>query len=57
LLKRLRRTYDKPVCLVIYGGAAAQRWTADLEGADVPIFKTTRAGARALSLFAQASLD
>jgi acyl-CoA synthetase (NDP forming) len=57
LLRRLRRTYDKPICLVIYGGAAAQRWTADLEGADVPIFKTTRAGARALSLFAQASLD
>ena len=48
LLRRLRRTYDKPVAVVIYGGEAEQRWIADLEGADVPIFKTTRAGARAL---------
>jgi acetate---CoA ligase (ADP-forming) len=56
LLRRLRRTYDKPVVLVIYGGEAQQRWTADLEGADVPIFNTTRAGVRALSLMVEATM-
>jgi acetyltransferase len=56
LVRELRRTYDKPVALVLYGGDAAQRWTKDLEGADVPIFRTTRAGARALALLVQASL-
>jgi acetyltransferase len=56
LMQRLRRTYDKPVALVIYGGDAQQRWTADLEGANIPVFKTTRAGARALSLMVQATL-
>ncbi|TMJ34368.1 MAG: acyl-CoA synthetase [Alphaproteobacteria bacterium] len=53
---RLRRDHDKPVALVIYGGEAQQRWTAELEGADIPVFKTTRAGARALSLLVQATL-
>jgi acetate---CoA ligase (ADP-forming) len=56
LMRRLRRSYDKPVALVIYGGEAQQRWTAELEGADIPVFKTTRAGARALSLLVQATL-
>src|SRR5215472_11239639 len=56
LLRHLRRTYDKPVAVVIYGGEAEQRWTADLEGADVPIFKTTRAGVRALSLMVDATM-
>ena len=56
LLKRLRRQYDKPVALCIYGGDAEQRWTADLEGADVPVFKTTRAAARALALMVQATM-
>jgi acetyltransferase len=56
LMRRLRRTYDKPVALVIYGGDAQQRWTADLEGANIPVFKTTRAGARALSLMVRATL-
>ena len=56
LIRRLRRTYDKPVALVIYGGEAEQRWTAALEGVDVPIFKTTRAGARALSLLVEATM-
>jgi acetate---CoA ligase (ADP-forming) len=56
LVRRLRRTYDKPVALVIYGGKAEQRWTAALEGAGVPIFKTTRAGARALSLMVEATM-
>ena len=40
----------------IYGGEAEQRWTADLEGADVPVFKTTRAAARALALMVQATM-
>ena len=56
LMRRLRRTYDKPVVAVIYGGEAKQRWTTDLEGADIPVFETTRAGARALSLMAKATL-
>jgi acetyltransferase len=56
LMRRLRRTYDKPVALVIYGGEAQQRWTADLEGANIPVFRTTRAGARALALMVQATL-
>ena len=56
LLRRLRRTYDKPVAVVIYGGEAEQRWIADSEGSNVPIFKSTRAGARALSLMVQATM-
>jgi acyl-CoA synthetase (NDP forming) len=56
LLRRLRETYDKPVALVIYGGDAQPRWTADLEGAKIPIFRTTRAAVRALALMVEASL-
>jgi acetyltransferase len=56
LMRGLRRSYDKPVGVVVYGGEAQQRWTADLEGARVPVFRTTRAGARALALLAEASL-
>jgi acetate---CoA ligase (ADP-forming) len=56
LVKELRATYDKPVAMVIYGGDAGRRWTADLDGANVPIFRTTRAAVRALALLAQASL-
>jgi acetyltransferase len=56
LVRRLRRTYDKPVAMVIYGGDAGRRWRTDLEGANVPIFRTTRAGVRALSLMVQATL-
>ena len=56
LLRRLRRTYDKPVAMVIYGGDAGRRWRTDLEGADIPVFRTTRAGARALALMVQATL-
>jgi hypothetical protein len=41
---------------VIYGGDAGRRWRKDLEGADIPVFRTTRAGARALSLMVQATL-
>jgi acetyltransferase len=56
LMRRLRASYDKPVALVIYGGEAEQRWIADLEGANIPVFKTTRAGVRALALLAQATM-
>jgi acetyltransferase len=55
LLRKLRQTHDKPVALVIYGGDAAARWAADLEGADIPIFKNTRAAVRALALLVQAT--
>jgi len=56
LLRRLRRDYAKPVALVIYGGNAARRWRSDVEGADIPVFRTTRAGARALSMLVQATM-
>jgi acetyltransferase len=56
LVKELRQTYDKPVAMVIYGGEASQRWVAELEGGRIPIFRTTRAAARALALLVQASL-
>jgi acetyltransferase len=55
LLRKLRQAHDKPVALVIYGGDAAARWTADLEGANIPIFKNTRAAVRALALAVQAT--
>ncbi len=51
LLRRLRREYDKPVALVLYGSAAA-RWTREIEGANIPVFPTVRAGVRALSMVA-----
>jgi acetate---CoA ligase (ADP-forming) len=57
LLRRLRRQYPKPIALVIYGGDAAGRWRSDVEGADIPVFRTTRAAARALSLLVQATLE
>jgi acetyltransferase len=56
LMRRLRATHDKPMALVIYGGDARQRWAADLEGADIPVFATTRAGVRALALMVQATM-
>jgi acetate---CoA ligase (ADP-forming) len=54
LLKTLRRRYDKPVALVPYGSAAA-RWTQDIEGADIPVYSTVRAGVRALAMVAKAA--
>lgn len=48
LLKSLRAQYDKPFVLVPYGSAAA-RWTTDIEGADIPVYPTVRAGVRALA--------
>jgi acetyltransferase len=54
LLRKLRRTHDKPVVLVIYGSAGA-RWTKEVEGAGIPVFTTVRAGARALAMVANAA--
>jgi acetate---CoA ligase (ADP-forming) len=51
LLRRLRREHDKPVALVPYGSAAA-RWTREIEGGNIPVFPTVRAGVRALSMVA-----
>jgi acetyltransferase len=56
LMRRLRGTHAKPVAVVIYGGEARRRWTASLEGANIPIFPTTRAAVRALALMAEATL-
>jgi acetate---CoA ligase (ADP-forming) len=56
LLRQLRRDYAKPVALVIYGGEAAQRWRADVEGAGIPVLRTTRAAVRALSMLVQATM-
>jgi acetate---CoA ligase (ADP-forming) len=56
LMKGLRKRYDKPVAVAIYGGSARARWVAELEGADVPVFNTTREAARALTLVVQATL-
>ena len=56
LMKRLRKTYAKPVAVTIYGGDARARWVAELEGADIPVFSTTREAARALTLLVQATL-
>jgi acetyltransferase len=55
LMRKLRRQHDKPVVLVIYGGSARSRWIADIEGAGIPVMRTTRDGARALALLAQAA--
>ncbi len=56
LVRKLRQTHNKPVAMVIYGGSARQRWIAELEGANVPVFNTTREAARALSFLVQATL-
>lgn len=55
LVADLRRTYNKPVTMAIYGGSARGRWTNELEGANVPVYRTTREAARALSLMVQAT--
>ncbi len=56
VMRDLRKRYHKPVALVIYGGEARPRWTMSLEGADIPVFATTRAAVRALALMVQATL-
>jgi len=56
LMLGLRRSHEKPVALVIYGGEARQRWTASLEGAGIPVFPTTRAAVRAIALMVEATL-
>jgi acyl-CoA synthetase (NDP forming) len=55
VVRRIRGTYDKPMALVIYGGRERHRWISGLEGADVPVFSTTKTAVRALSMLAQAS--
>jgi acetyltransferase len=55
LLRTLRRQYNKPFALVPYGSAAA-RWTEEVEGADIPVYPTVRAGVRALAMVAKSSV-
>lgn len=54
LLKTLRRQYNKPFALVPYGSAAT-RWTAEVEGANIPVYSSVRAGVRALAFVAKAA--
>jgi acetyltransferase len=56
LMRRLRRAYDKPVAMAIYGGDARERWSKSLKGTGILVLPTTRAAARALALLAQATL-
>ena len=55
LMTKLRKTYNKPVAVVIYGGSVRVRWTNELEGARVPVYRTTQEAVRALSLLVQAT--
>lgn len=55
LMADLRQTYAKPVAVVIYGGSARARWTDELDGTSVPVYRTTREAVRALSLLVQAT--
>ena len=55
LVRELRETHDKPVAMVIYGGSARGRWISELEGANVPVYRSTREAARALSFLLQAT--
>lgn len=55
LVAQLRHVHDKPVAMVIYGGSARDRWINELEGANVPVYRTTREAVRALSLMVQAT--
>ncbi|MFD2183291.1 acetate--CoA ligase family protein [Rhodoplanes azumiensis] len=55
LIRRLRKEHDKPIVLAIYGGAARERWIRDIEGAGVPVLRTSREAARALALLAAAA--
>jgi acetyltransferase len=55
LLRKLAKTYEKPLAVVFYGDQSARRWMTELEGARVPIFANTRAAVRSLSLAAIAA--
>ncbi len=55
LMRRLRKEYDKPVALVVYGGSAGARWVRDVEGANIPVLRTTREAVRALSVLVRAT--
>lgn len=49
---RARRP-DKPLVLVIYGGAVRERWVRELDGLGIPIYPTTRAAIRTLRALVQ----
>jgi acetyltransferase len=46
------RNSDKPVVMVIYGGAARDRWTKAVEGLGIPVYAATRPAVRALAALA-----
>jgi acyl-CoA synthetase (NDP forming) len=50
VVRGVRAAHDKPIALVIYGGAERRRWIAGIEGANVPVFTTTRSAVRTLSM-------
>ena len=56
LMKRLRRSTTSRSRCASMAGKRRQRWTAGPRGADVPVFKTTRAAVRALALMVQATM-
>lgn len=43
------RNPDKPVVMVVYGGAARDRWIDAVEGLGIPVYGATRPAARALA--------
>ena len=47
-----QRHPEKPLALVIYGGAVRDRWVAELEGARIPVYASTAAAIRALRALA-----
>ena len=50
VMRAIRRDHpDKPIAMVIWGGAARQRWIAAIEGLNSPVFASTRAALRALA--------
>lgn len=50
VMRKIRRDHpDKPIAMVIWGGAPRRRWIAALEGLDIPVYDSTRAALRALA--------
>jgi acetyltransferase len=43
------RNPDKPVVMVVYGGAARDRWIKAVEGLGIPVYGSTRPAVRALA--------
>lgn len=53
LMAKIRADYpDKPIAMVIYGGELREQWIADLEGLEIPCFRSTRDALRALAMLA-----